>query len=279
MPFLLNVLYDTGLGPITLDPTYYGQTPTPVYPHLWLAVTFISSAAAAVFGLLLSLSVIRFRGSAPDQARDNFLLFSALSFLSVIAFEVIFSHTQEGGLFDRHILTAALPLFFLVALSGERSRDPKSNEVRQKAGPVTSRSESTPRYHLDSGPHIISLSHIGSAAAGLALGTLAWFSITATHDYLAWNRVRWDLGNQLLAAKVDPLTVSGGFEFNAWHNYDTFRARGNIGKVYYWWYDRLDYLITMEPQEAYHILQKKEYFSWLHRTNLPIYLLERDKPD
>ena len=35
MPFLLNVLYDSGLGPITLDPAYFGAPPTPIYPRVW----------------------------------------------------------------------------------------------------------------------------------------------------------------------------------------------------------------------------------------------------
>ncbi len=38
MPFLLNVLYDTGLGPVTLDSTYYAAPATQVYPRLWGAV-------------------------------------------------------------------------------------------------------------------------------------------------------------------------------------------------------------------------------------------------
>ena len=108
-----------------------------------------------------------------------------------------------------------------------------------------------------------------------SLAVLAWFSVSATHDYMAWNRLRWQLGNDLLGQGVDPLTVSGGFEFNAWHNYDTFRARGNIRKVYYWWYDDLEYLITMEPQERYSVRRRLDYYSWLHRRNMPVYLLQR----
>jgi hypothetical protein len=90
---------------------------------------------------------------------------------------------------------------------------------------------------------------------------------------MEWNRVRWSLGRELLERGVDPLRIVGGFEFNAWNNYDAFAARGNIGSVHYWWYDRRDYLISMTPQEGYRVLQTKSYFSWVHRQPVYLYLL------
>ena len=50
MPFLLNVLYDTGLGPVTLDPTYYGPPATPVHPGLWFAVTILTAIGVVILG-------------------------------------------------------------------------------------------------------------------------------------------------------------------------------------------------------------------------------------
>jgi len=187
------------------------------------------------------------------------VLFSLLSVLAVTAFEVIFSHREEGGLFDRHVLTAALPALLLATSlghAGETGAVEQSGAKRQAA-----------RQGGDS--------TIGFSAALAAIAILAWFSVSATHDYMAWNRLRWELGGDLLKQGVDPLTISGGFEFNAWHNYDTFRARGNIRKVYYWWYDDLEYLITMEPQERYCVRRRVDYYSWLHRRSLPVYLLQR----
>ncbi len=258
MPYLLNILYDTGTGPVTLDPTYYGQPPTPIHPAIWLAVTFLCAGGALCLGLLLTISAIRFFRPGLDSGRRGPALLSGLSFLTVVGFEVIFSHTQEGGLFDRHILTAALPLVGLVCLAANLVSGTQHQSANGSKLPI----------------RISRRASLSPACAILVV--LAWFSITSTHDYLSWNRLRWELGNGLLATQVDPLRICGGFEFNAWHNYDTFRKRGNVGKVYYWWYDRPDFLITMEPQEAYRVLRMKEYFSWLHLRNLPVYLLERD---
>ena len=240
MPYLLNVLYDTGLGPITLDPTYYGTPPTPTHADAWFVVTVLVALAFASLGIMLVPGIRRVQGGQPDR---RILLFGLLAAAGVASFEVVFSHLQEGGLFDRHILTAALPLLLVFGCTW---------------------GQNDPGHKPSRGSRAIALSIIAVAA---------WFSVCGTHDYLAWNRARWELGNILLAAKVDPLTISGGFEFNAWNNYDAFRSRGNIGKIHYWWYDRPDFVIAMELQEDYRILGKREYRSWLHHRDLPVYLL------
>ena len=264
MPYLLNVLYDTGLGPLTLDPTYYGPPPTPVYPRVWLLVTGLTAAGLVAIGLIAVPCLKRISQADVGPERRlcfGFLLFS-FSFASL--FEIVFSHLQEGGLFDRHILTAALPLCLLLALV-DRSAEDVPDCASMQDLPASSAGLRFSRR----------LTRVSCAASVFAIVVLAWFSIVATHDYLAWNRVRWSLGSDLLASGVDSLSVSGGFEFNGWHNYDTFRARGNVGKVYYWWYDSLDYLIAMSPVEGYRILQTKEYTSWLHLRKLPVHLLAR----
>jgi 4-amino-4-deoxy-L-arabinose transferase-like glycosyltransferase len=259
MPFLLNILYDTGLGPVTLDPTYYGPPATPVYPEPWLGVTILTAIGVVVLGSTFTLGIPAASARGTPSAMRLLVLFSLLSVLAVTAFEVIFSHREEGGLFDRHVLTAALPALLLATSlghAGETGAVEQSGAKRQAA-----------RQGGDS--------TIGFSAALAAIAILAWFSVSATHDYMAWNRLRWELGGDLLKQGVDPLTISGGFEFNAWHNYDTFRARGNIRKVYYWWYDDLEFLITMEPQERYCVRRRVDYYSWLHRRSLPVYLLQR----
>ncbi len=254
MPYLLNVLYDTGLGPVTLDPTYYGPPETPTYPGVWRAVTLLVAAAVVPLGSALFLTFARaWRLRQAEPARAQVAACATMALLAVAAFEIVFSHTQEGGLFDRHILTAALPALILAALAAGRGRP---------AEPVR--------------PGTRAECAAGSAAF-LALALLAWFCVAATHDYLAWNRVRWDMGRELLATGVDPLNVSGGFEFNAWYNYDTFRARGNVGKVYYWWYDSEEFVIAMAPQEGYRTARVRSYYSWVHRQPVALFLLANDE--
>ncbi len=246
MPILLNILYDSGLGPVTLDPTYYGTPATPTHPQVWFWVTAAVALGAVILGLISTLGIYRLWSSGPASSWKPLIPAAGLAVLGVSAFEAVFSHLQEGGLFDRHLLISALPMCILLGLVHSGLRHPDGGRSSRRVVPL----------------------------AAVILLISAWFSIAGTHDYLAWNRIRWDLGTYLLEQKVDPLSLSAGFEFNAWHNYDVFRARGNVGKVYYWWYDRRDYLIAMRPEPGYRIIRKKEYFSWLHRMPIALYALQ-----
>jgi hypothetical protein len=42
-------------------------------------------------------------------------------------------------------------------------------------------------------------------------------SVCLMHDWLAWNRARWDLGNRALSRRIQPQDIEGGFEWDGWH--------------------------------------------------------------
>jgi hypothetical protein len=251
MPFLLNVLYDTGLGPVTLDPDYFLSSPMPVYPRAWLAITVAVAIGAILLSSFLTFGVSRLRALQAFQEQKPLFVFSGLAFILIALFEIIFSHLQEGGLFDRHILTIALPFYLLLGLS--------SGENKKENGKDKSRT-------------------FALCTAGIALAALIVFCVSATHDYVQWNRLRWDMGRGLLQKGINPLVIAGGFEFNAWHNYDIFVARGHAARVGHWWYDRRDYAITMRPIDGYEVLKKREYLSWVHRRPITIYLMRNSRP-
>jgi hypothetical protein len=251
MPFLINVLYDSGLGPITLEPDYFGASPTPIYPRVWYAVTAIVAVGVVLCGTLCVLSLIKLR-------RDSWkcgavIPFAGLSFLFLALFEIVFSHVREGGLFDRHILILSFPLCLLLGIWGS---SPFSTTAEESSSETRERPRS-----------------IAWIPAGISVAILALFCVAATHDYMEWNRIRWDMGRGLMEQGVDPLAIVGGFEFNAWNNYDTFAARGGSTNVNWWWYDRRDYIISMIPQEGYGIQQIRAYFSWVHRRPVNLYVL------
>jgi hypothetical protein len=249
MPFLINVLYDSGLGPITLDPAYFGPSPTPIYPRAWILVTGIVAVLAVFLGSFATFGLIRRRSFNLYRERAPLFVFAVTAFAGIASFEIVFSHLQEGGLFDRHILGIALPLLFWAGFLFS-DREEVDQSPGRSAVPVV---------------------------AGIALACVIAFSVSATRDYMEWNRIRWDMGRSLLANKVNPLAIVGGFEFNAWNNYDTFVARGNVEKVRHWWFDKREYMISMAPQEGYDILQKKSYYSWVHRRPVEIYLIRNSK--
>jgi hypothetical protein len=163
MPFLINVLYDSGLGPITLDPAYFGPSPTPIYPRVWIAVTVIVAIMAVALGSLATFGLIRRRFFKIYGERAPLFVFSAIAIAGIAAFEIVFSHLQEGGLFDRHIMGVALPLLFWSGFLFLRKENGEKETGRSAALILT----------------------------GIALAALIAFSVSATRDYMEWNRIRW----------------------------------------------------------------------------------------
>jgi hypothetical protein len=249
MPFLINVLYDSGLGPITLDPAYFGPSPTPVYPRVWTAVTVIVAILAVLLGSLATFGLIRRQSLKLCRERAPLFVFFGIAFAGIVAFEIVFGHLQEGGVFDRHILGPALPLLFWTGFLFH-GKENGEKEAGRSAVPILT---------------------------GIALAALTAFSVAATRDYMEWNRIRWEMGRNLLAQGVNPLAIVGGFEFNAWNNYDNFVARGNVTSVRHWWFDTREYIISMAPQAGYDVLQKKSYYSWVHRRPIEIFLIRNSK--
>ena len=72
---------------------------------------------------------------------------------------------------------------------------------------------------------------------------MAIFSITATHDYLSWNRARWKALDYLTKdQKVSPLKIDGGYEFNGWHRIRNEKNEGTSKS--WWWVEEDEYAVT-----------------------------------
>ena len=89
------------------------------------------------------------------------------------------------------------------------------------------------------------------AAGATALMLIGLFSLSATRDYLAWNRVRWKALHFLTREKnIPPRLIDGGFEFNGWHR--PIKKRTFHTPKSWWWVDRDDYVVTFGPLNGYH---------------------------
>ena len=94
------------------------------------------------------------------------------------------------------------------------------------------------------------------------LGVYSFFSITATHDYLAWNRARWQAANRLLEQGVSPKKIDGGFEFNGWHLTGARSQKAREMKS--WWFVRDDeWLVSFGLQYGYDKEMAVPYQRWL----------------
>lgn len=127
---------------------------------------------------------------------------------------------------------------------------------------------------------------LSPALATLGLAGFLAFSVVGTQDWLSYNRVRWDLGNELVAAGVPLQQIDGGMEWDGWFLYEYSREKKVPPRTPngpFWTYliaTAVDstYVISFSPQPGYEEVRRREYPSWLHRDPVYLYVLKRLPP-
>lgn len=100
------------------------------------------------------------------------------------------------------------------------------------------------------------------------------FAVAGTHDYLAWNRARWQAVNDLTQREhVSYRNMDGGFEFNGWYGYDP-KYREKDAKSW-WWVDRDDYLISFGAVPGYVEAGRYPFERWIPLEQGSILVLKR----
>jgi len=97
----------------------------------------------------------------------------------------------------------------------------------------------------------------------LALVLMVIFSIASTHDYLAWNRTRWQaIDNLIKNENILNTQIDGGFEFGGWYNFHEIEIEIDAEKSW-WWVKDAKYILTFNELSGYDIHAKYIYDSWL----------------
>lgn len=110
----------------------------------------------------------------------------------------------------------------------------------------------------------------------ILLGLFSLFSLAATHDYLTWNRARWQAIEQLSEQDVTPAQIDGGFEYNGWHGAAGPSQRTPGLKS--WWFVRDDeWVVSFDPVWGYDPVLAMPYSRWLPPSQDTI-LASRRKP-
>lgn len=110
-------------------------------------------------------------------------------------------------------------------------------------------------------------------AGATVLTFQAIFSLTATHDYLSWNRARWQALEFLEKEKnIPPNRIDGGFEYNGWHkpgqrNYESAKS--------WWWVDRDDFVVAFGDLNGFSKEMGFPFVRWLPPGQDSIYILKR----
>lgn len=246
MPLTRNLIYDFGLGPPLLRDSYILKIPNlPSLPRgFWYLITGLTLLGST---LLIDACILAGQtfwkraatGISVNEWIPGVLILSSVIYLVPISMNYVF--------YDRYVMFF-LPIFLVLLASQFRK------EIKQW-----------------------SLSPLSFVALILAL-FLTWFSIGGTHDYLSWNRARWQALHYLIDdLHVPPRLIDGGYEFNGLYNFnENLRFFGESGKSW-WWVDRDDYVIAFGSIPGYEIIRSFQCARWLPRGKGSICILHKQQ--
>lgn len=236
-----NVVYNLGLGPKLLKDAYWGDN---VHPQLSETPFYILKLFALLSAAIVVVVVFRelILGSIRFLRKQESSSARFLRSFSMLFFSVYFAFILINPIFfDRYILPC-IASFFIAILPIK---------------PLTQRLV-----------HIISLTFVS---------LYIFFSIGATHDYLSWNKARWEaldyLTNEL---KIKQTKIDGGFEFNSWYQTSGF-SPGIRGRKSWWRVAEDDYVVSFGEIDGFKLMKKVGYKNWLQFGRDSIYILEKDE--
>jgi len=239
-----SILVREGIGPLTLHDVYVlNLSNVPALSDVfWAAVTLLSTLGGGILLVCLASVIISMASdirSVPKQGQRIHMLFFLLSAV------IYFSPLSISQLyFDRYLIPLLLPLSFLIILS---------------------RTE-----------RIISGRKTIKALAVFLIACFVFFSTTVTHDYIAWNRTRWEALHDVMTEDgASPSQIDGGFEFNGLYLYSN-DYQPNYPKSWWWVQDDL-YMISFGEVPGYKVLQQYRYNRWLPRNEGKILVLKREE--
>ena len=238
MPVGGNILVEEGIGPLTLYDVYNLKLPnaTALPYEFWVMVTLLSILGAATLSVYLFSVIRRMVTALVQHQRTNahYARFFLIAGGVIYLMPVLFLNY-----YDRYLLTPLVLVTLLLALDGER----------------------LPSFKV--------------AALPVALLFLfAFYSVAGTHDYLAWNRARWQALRQLTEHEAVPYyQINGGFEYNGYMLFTDELLRTK--KTDKWWTLKDDrYVITFGRIADYEVVQSYEYDRWLPPTSGQIFVLK-----
>ncbi|QGZ53959.1 ArnT family glycosyltransferase [Paraburkholderia acidiphila] len=259
MPLGWNIIQPTGVGPHTmretlvLPPSAFPRAPL-VFWQVVTAITLFGAVMLAYELVWITRNIVR-----RVMRREGSALLSVQVFL-LAAVAAYCAPLIIGGFFDRYLLTPLALLAALIAIEDQQEA--------QAAQP------------LDAGERL--RARAGGGAARRRVDVIAWalllvtgvFAVSATHDYLAWNRARWQLVDELMAHGVPIGEIDGGLEVNGLYAYDPAYVE-KPGKSWYWVNDDR-YVVTFAPLPGYHEVGSAEVGGWIPNYRTRVLAMERD---
>lgn len=240
-----NILIESGIGPLTLRDTFilFENIPSSIPLKIfWLLITVVG-----VIGVVLLLQYLLhylpqvWVNSQKDNRKEKISLIVFILSLIVIYF---FPIGGLKGFFDRYFLLLIPLMMMLISFCSTNNTHQKVNKK------------------------VISLVLIMMVLYG-------GFTIGATHDYLSWNRVRWQaLENLMKEAQISPDKIDGGFEFNGWHLYNPKYQKSP--QKSWWWVVQDDYIISFGSLPGFEEIKRYSFNKWLPFGVKNIFVLRKN---
>lgn len=240
MPLSYNILNANGIGPLTLRDTYIlGLNSVPGLPTgFWVLITCASVIGVWLF-VYQNACILVGHGRL---SRTATIPVSLGVFIFGFAGLVIYlSPLLVAGFFDRYIADI-VPLACIMLVSQSSFSD---------------------KYAVS-----------GSAGAFAICVGVVIFSVLTTHDYLSWNRARWQAIHDLEKSSVaDATSLDGGFEYNGYRSYNPDYVAKPMKS--WWWVDDDKYMITFAPLPGVKIVRRYDYKTYMPIATRFIYVLRR----
>src|SRR3989304_4456955 len=231
MPLLGNIFVDFGLGPVVLKNSGIPNAPK----ILWIILTGIGIVGAALLlQFLFHASVQIFdRHTRPELINRRWMTIFIFSALCIYFFPLGFMGFSPFGFYDRYLIFLLPLLMMAVSVS-------TSNISNKNVG------------------------YMSTSFALIMMILYGVFTIGATHDYLSWNRARWQaLHNLMQENHISPDHIDGGMEFNGWYLYnEKYEYDPTYVKSWYW-VDNDDYVICFKPLTGYEEVKRYTFRRWL----------------
>jgi hypothetical protein len=182
-PFVVNVVYNAGLGPITLDDVFFYDAAKPSWPrYVWTSLELVFIAASALWSPV-SAKLTDAARRAKDEWSVEVLFFAAALTVGSL-FAIIQANQDEMA--DRYYI----PLIFGAAILI---------------------------------PGVLATSHAykgqpyQNVKFAVLFAPIALFSVLGAHDEFRWNDARWKLVDLAMTSGGTRSTVQGGWEVNCWY--------------------------------------------------------------
>jgi hypothetical protein len=231
MPYLGNIVYLVGAGPLTLSSSYNGLG---AYPHRadWIGypltlATIPCAIVAAVWIRRSARSAIAFAKGLPSRSEPIGRSRARLLLLGLAALYLSWVLGTSAVVYDRYLLPV-LPVAVWIAL------DALPAEV------------------------------VWSSVTVGALLVTALLSAGATREYLAWNGARAAAVHDLQARGVRDTDVDGGFEVNGPRFFEEFvRRTGQLeNKAGTFWVENARYRLAFGPLPDCREIVRYPFWTW-----------------